>query len=129
MIGKIFYEILGNDLTMKYIGLSNILEQVKSYVENQSNIDYCDNSGNYAVVLKAENKIIGQFTLEINPKHFKASISYLFNSNYWNKGYAIECAKFMVDYTFNEINLNRVEADCIEENLSSIKIFKKLNMK
>lgn len=124
-----FYEILGNELTMNFLGRANTLEEVKGYVENQSNQEYHDYSGNYAIVLKDENKVIGQFGLEINSKHSKASISYLFNSNYWNKGYAIESAKYMVDYAFNKINLNRIEGDCVEENESSLKIFKKLNMK
>lgn len=123
-----FYEIMGNELTMNFLGRANTLEEVESYVDNQSNQDHLNFSGNYSVVLKEENKVIGQFGLEINPKHSKASMSYLFNSNYWNNGYAIECAKYMVDFAFNKINLNRIEADCIEENESSIKIFKKLNM-
>lgn len=123
-----FYEIMGNELTMIFLGRANTLEEVKGYVENQSNQEYHDFSGNYAIVLKEENKVIGQFGLEINSKHSKASISYLFNSKYWNKGYAIECAKYMVDYAFNEIKLNRIEADCVKENESSLKIFKKLNM-
>ncbi|MDD4187753.1 MAG: GNAT family N-acetyltransferase [Bacilli bacterium] len=38
--------------------------------------------------------------------------------------YAIECAKYMVDYAFNEIKLNRIEADCVKENEASLKIFK-----
>ena len=112
-----YNEIMGNELTMNFLGRANTLEEVKGYVENQSNQDYNNLSGNYAIVLKEENKVIGQFGLEINTKHSKASISYLFNSKYWNKGYAIECAKFMVDYAFNEINLNRIEADCVKEKV------------
>lgn len=123
-----FYEIMGNELTMNFLGRANTLEEVKSYVENQSNQVYFYSSGNYAVVLKEQNKVIGQFGLEINLKHSKASISFLFNCNYWNKGYAIECVKYMVNYAFNNINLNRIEADCVEENELFIKIFKKLNM-
>lgn len=34
----------------------------------------------------------------------------------------------MVDYAFNEIKLNKIEADCVKENKASLKIFKKLNM-
>jgi len=113
---------------MNFLGRANTLKEVKEYVEDQSNQEYHDYSENYAIVLKKKNKVIGQFGLEINSKHLKASISFIFNNKYWNKGYAIECAKYMIDYAFNVIKLNRIEADSVKENKLSLKIFKKLNM-
>ncbi len=124
-----FFQLMSDEKTMNFLGRVITKDEAKGYVINQSNISYENYSGCYAVVLKSENKVIGQFGLDINEKHSKASISYLFNSNYWNKGYAIETVKFMVDFAFNEIKLNRIEADCVEENDSSLKIFNKLGMK
>jgi RimJ/RimL family protein N-acetyltransferase len=39
--------------------------------------------------------------------------------SYWGKGYATEAEKLMIDYAFNSLNLNRIEAQIFAENLPS----------
>jgi RimJ/RimL family protein N-acetyltransferase len=122
------YEIMGDEKTVNYLSGTATKEGTKKYIMKE--IDKSANSygGSYAVVLKNENKVIGIISINIEEKNSKAEIGYLFNSNYWNKGYAIESVKCVVDFIFNKLRLNRIEADCITENEGSLKIFKKLNM-
>lgn len=52
-------------------------------------------------------------------------IAYRFRSNYWGKGYGTEIAKFMIDYCFNELQLNQLSADINKTNTASVKILEK----
>lgn len=47
----------------------------------------------------------------------------------WNKGYATEAIKAIVDFAFNTMDLNRIEAFITPGNDSSINVLRKLNFK
>lgn len=48
---------------------------------------------------------------------------------YWSKGYASETYRLLLDYIFNERNLNRVQAYVLESNMSSLKMCQKVGFK
>jgi RimJ/RimL family protein N-acetyltransferase len=51
------------------------------------------------------------------------------NKEYWGKGYASEALFKLLEYSFNEMNLNRVYSYIIEFNVGSIKKNEKLGFK
>ncbi len=51
---------------------------------------------------------------------------YKFDQRYWHKGYAKEALAFGIGLMFEEYNLHRIEAFCMENNLSSIRLLKAL---
>ena len=48
---------------------------------------------------------------------------------YWNKNLGFEAAYLVLEYAFNELNLNKVNADMYEINTPSWKIYEKIGMK
>jgi len=89
-------------------------------------------NGNFlAVVLKSNDKVIGNLYFNhIEPKHFMTwEFGYVFNSNYWKKGYAYESAKKLQEYIFNELKAHRIIANCNTKNNNSWKLLEKLNMR
>lgn len=52
-------------------------------------------------------------------------LGYRFGVNYWGKGYATETTRGMIEYYFNQLQVDKVTADVNIENISSIKILSK----
>lgn len=48
------------------------------------------------------------------------------NHDYWGHGYASETYHLLLDYLFNERNINRVQAYVLESNVASIKMHQKV---
>ena len=46
--------------------------------------------------------------------------------DYQGKGYATEAAKAMIDYMFNEVEINGISSGAVKDNLGSCRIFEKL---
>lgn len=46
----------------------------------------------------------------------------------WGKGYATEAAQLIIDFGFNELNLNRIWAPIMSKNKASCKVMEKVGM-
>lgn len=85
----------------------------------------------YAIVLKSENKVIGTIGMdEIIPdesfKHLKQRyIGYRLNSRYWDKGYATEAARVLIQYLFDDLNLDLIWCSHLDFNDRSKKVIEK----
>lgn len=82
----------------------------------------------YAVVLKEENKVIGNLSF-IKEEFDTWELGYVFNRKYQGKGYATESAEELVKYAFEKMNARRIIAMCSPENKPSWKLMKRLNMR
>lgn len=81
----------------------------------------------WGLILKSSNKLIGTIGLyHIDHKHFSASISCLLGKHYWRLGYMTEALKVIIPYSFNNLLLNRVEAQMYIHHDASINLFEKL---
>ncbi|OFX16327.1 MAG: hypothetical protein A2033_08610 [Bacteroidetes bacterium GWA2_31_9] len=79
------------------------------------------------VVLKNDNIIIGVVGLyHIDWKHLFASISCILDKKYWRKGIMTKVLKELIVFSFDDIKLNRLEAQVYEFHEGSVNLFKKL---
>lgn len=89
------------------------------------------NLGFFIVEDKTNKEILGQVALKpdiINgEKCFE--IGYIFKKQNWKKGYAKESAKALVQYAFDELNLDKVIFEIRPENEASINVAKSLGAK
>jgi [ribosomal protein S5]-alanine N-acetyltransferase len=46
----------------------------------------------------------------------------------WGRGYAVEAARKIIDWAFNELNVHRVVAFCHADNAASVRVMEKLGM-
>ncbi len=82
------------------------------------------------IEFKENKKFVG--TIDIrgwNSVHNCAEIGYVLSMDYWNKGIASEALRAVIGFCFDELEMNRVEAHCEEENTASERVMEKCGMK
>jgi ribosomal-protein-alanine N-acetyltransferase len=89
---------------------------------------YC-NDGVYAIEIEEFKKCVGCIDLRIDPNHEKASFGYVLNRYYWNHGYMTEALEALLKFSFEELELNRVEATHYVGNEGSGKVMAKCGMR
>lgn len=106
------------------------IEYTKSFIEIILSKYKIGEYNDWALVLKENKKMIGTcgFT-RIDERNGVAEIGYVLNPKYWGMGLATEAAKKVIDFAFNELGVNRVEARFIFGNEASQKVMNKVGMK
>ena len=85
---------------------------------------------NLALAVTAEaDELVGAVSLRLRLDHRRGELGYWIGVPYWNRGYATEAAGALVAYGFNELGLNRIEAQYITRNPASGRVMEKLGMK
>jgi len=83
-----------------------------------------------AVVLKESGQLIGNCGVRITQyARGEADIGYELDPRHWNKGYATEAARAMLDFGFEALNLHRIWAECVAENVGSARVLEKIGMR
>jgi len=76
----------------------------------------------WGILLKKENRIIGTCGYHNwNKRHSRAEIGYELSIDSWGRGYIKEALKAVIDYGYEVMDLNRIEAVVYPENKVSIK--------
>jgi len=84
----------------------------------------------WGIELKVEKKLIGTIDLRgYNSAHRCGDVGYVISKKYWNRGFVTEAFKELIRFGFTELNLNRIEAHCEEENAGSWKVMEKVGLK
>ena len=114
-------EIMKDENTMyAYEGAFSDAE-VQEWLERQILRYQKWNFGLWAVVLKETGKMIGQCGLTMQPwkDDEVLEIGYLFNRNYWHKGYATEAAAACKQYAFDVLKAEEVCSIIRDTNIQS----------
>lgn len=122
------FELNSDSEVMKYTGDVSFdsLEQTKTFI--QAYPDYTKNGfGRNAVILKETGDFLGWCGLKKLPDG-TVDIGYRFLKRHWNKGYATESAKAMIDFGFKNYDLTEIIGNAAEENIGSVRVFEKLGM-
>ena len=82
----------------------------------------------WAICLRHPDTLVGGISLFLNAPFQSAELGYWIGKPYWGQGYASEAAKKVVDFGFDTVGLNRIEAHFMQENGASAKILEKLGM-
>lgn len=74
-----------------------------------------------------EDQLCGAIRLNYFEHHNKkVALGYLLDSAHQGKGLVGKSARAMIDFAFNELNLNRIELRCVPENQASVKVAERL---
>ena len=80
-----------------------------------------------AVERVSDGAFIGWCTLQSwNPDHRSASLGYCFDDAAWGHGYATEAARALLQWAFDMLDLNRVQAEADTRNAASARVLEKL---
>lgn len=125
------YEFNSNSEVQKYTGEEIIqsLDQAKEIITYVQTTDYnVHGYGRWAAIYKPENKIIGFAGLKYLPEVGETDIGYRFLPAYWGQGIATEIAHKIIEYGFEELNLNKIVGIAMPENIGSCKVLEKIGM-
>ena len=83
----------------------------------------------WGIEYKENGKFIG--TIDFvwwQPNHKMAEIGYVLSKDYWGQGLTTEAAKELIKFGFNEMDLVRIQARCLVENIGSSRVMEKAGM-
>jgi [ribosomal protein S5]-alanine N-acetyltransferase len=104
---KAVHEYTSDYNVMKYIPEGVLSEEnTKEFVNKNLSGD----PEQFAVILIEENTLIGHIAFHKYFGDHTYEIGWVFNSKYYNKGYASEAAKAVLKYGFEDLNLHRIIA-------------------
>lgn len=84
----------------------------------------------WVVELNDTHELIGMIdVVKFKKEDKRAEIGYCYGSRYWNKGYATEALKAVIDYLLNIINVELVVSGFEVSNIASGKVMEKAGMK
>ncbi len=122
-----FYEIFSADEVGRFIRKMSHADVERYFLKKKQKPK---NPHSFAVALKQNNKMIGTCGIKLNAETNVGTLSYVFNPRYWNNGFCTEACKAVIKYAFEVVGMDRIEADCFENNFGPIHILQdKLNMR
>ncbi len=83
---------------------------------------------NCAIVRSADASLLGCVGLIIDPGSQSAELGYWIGKPYWNRGYATEAARALMQYGFETLGLTEIHARHMSRNVASGRVIRKLGM-
>lgn len=125
------FDFSTNKEVQKYTG-DSVLDSLDEAKEIITDIWFSDYKkygyGRWAVVYKAENKVIGFAGLKYLPEIDETDIGYRFLPEYWGKGIASEVSKEILKYGFETLKLERIVGIVMPENIASYRVLEKIGL-
>ena len=124
----VMFELNSDPDVMKYTGdvYFESVEKARELIANYS--DYKRNGfGRNTVLLKETSEVLGWCGLK-ELEDGTVDIGYRFLKKHWNKGYATESAKAIIDYGFKNYGLTEIIGNADADNIGSVRVFEKLGM-
>jgi RimJ/RimL family protein N-acetyltransferase len=83
----------------------------------------------FAITRTEDGMLLGAIDLNICREHERAELGYWIGKPYWGNGYCTEAARAVVDYAFETLGLNRVEACHFANNEASGRVMRNIGMR
>lgn len=129
-ISKVF-EGLSNKKVIKYYGVSfKTLEATEEQMDWYEAL-WNDRTGMWwGISLKGEKDLIGACGYNnYEEQHQKAELGYWLIPGFWGKGYATEALRPVLEFGFDQMQLQRIEAFVEKGNRASNRLLEKLDFK
>ncbi len=123
------FRILGDDEVTKHYDDTTFTDvaQAKAQIEAWENGYKARRCVRWGITRRGEGKMIGTCGFYgIHTWHMRGSIGYELARAHWRLGIMCEALGRLVEFGFNELGLNRIDAVVIPENEASIKLLEKL---
>ena len=125
------YQLYSNENVTRYY---NVLP-LKNEQEAQKYIDWFQSRFKdalgirWGISIKGQQNIIGTIGFNNFTKRHRANIGYDLQTEHWNNGYITEALKTVINFGFDQLEINRIEAEVMQGNIISEKVLDKLNFK
>lgn len=85
--------------------------------------------GSFAIALKESDRMIGTIGfMWVNVDHKSAEVGYSLSRDYWNQGLMTEALRAVIAFGFDELRLNRIEAQHDTDNPASGRVMDHVGM-
>ncbi len=125
------HKVFSDPKTMAFWPAPFSINETQKWIERSMH-SYKENGfGRYAIYLKETNHLIGDcgiLKLETD-NALVHDLGYIIHAPFWNSGLGVEASKAVMDYGFNELNIERLYANMPFNHAASIKVAEKLGMK
>ncbi|WP_291648556.1 GNAT family protein [Clostridium sp.] len=123
------YEIYSNENLYKYKpGSAKKSIEVVRHIINHFERDFIKKKTIFLGIFYKEdfNKLIGVVEIfDVDKKVSMATIGYTLNESYCGNGIATNAVKLLINFLFNEIDINRIQAYGMIENIKSINVLER----
>jgi len=123
------YAIYSDMKTLEYWGQDPVQSPAEVWKIIKKNMQYVA-SGTailWGIALRDSNRLIGTCTIfRISQQNKNGEAGFILNRAHWGKGLMTEAMGSVLDYTFNDLDFHRLEADTDPKNLASLALLKKL---
>jgi [ribosomal protein S5]-alanine N-acetyltransferase len=111
------------------LGIPENIEETKVILDQWISENQKEKNQIYTFVIEFQQQFVGLITLNLGKEKYKnAEFWYKLHVNFWNKGFATEALKTLINFAFNDLNLHRITAGCAVENIGSIRVLEKVGM-
>ena len=80
------------------------------------------------IVSKEINEVIGTITIRIDKNNNKGELGYWIGTDYWGNGFATEAVNKIIEFGFNDMNLNKIWASALTRNKASSAVLEKAGL-
>ena len=108
------------------------IEEIHAYIEMVRNQYLMNKVGRFSTFIKETNELIGWTGIKVVNDHVENGntnfydYGYRINKKFWNKGYATEASKAWLDYGFNQMHIEEINAYTHAENTASNQVLQKV---
>lgn len=104
------------------------IEQAQALIESMTMLFEEEQELRWGITLKSDETVIGMCGFNYwNRIDKRASIGFDLNRKFWRRGIMREALHAMLDFGFEQMELNRIEADASSINIASVKLLQSLN--
>ncbi|WP_106794868.1 GNAT family N-acetyltransferase [Aquimarina sp. Aq78] len=124
------FQLHSNFDVQKYTGepLVESIEEMEQAIQTRI-YDYKKYGyGRWATFLKNGMQFVGWAGLAYLPEFDEIDLGYRFSPKYWGMGFATEASHAILRYGFDKLELRRIIAIAMKENIASIRVMEKVGM-
>lgn len=122
----------GNPEVVRFIDAQPIktLDQANEWLRWMGSFFSASDGLRWGVERKTTGEFIGSAGLHSwNREANYAEIGYDLTPPHWGQGYATEVAQAIIEFAWEQMKLNRIEADVVSGNIASIRVLEKLGFR
>jgi [ribosomal protein S5]-alanine N-acetyltransferase len=104
-------------------------DSARNFIENVLDAENKGELVIFAITLKETEKLIGMINIKLSSRHSRGELGYWIGKPFWGEGYGTEAAKFVLEFGFKELKLNKVYAQSFTDNPGSWRVMEKIGLK
>ena len=82
----------------------------------------------WAICRRDDGVLMGAIGLGIDRRHLRGTLGYWLGVPYWNQGFTTEAVRAVIDHGFSALDLYRIEATYLPDNVASGRVMEKAGM-